>query len=266
MPNLAFRAPSSAVPVNGEADGNDPRRMPKPRERRQVPLTLRARPATLPMTGWSVIRLAPEGVGVDADESHKEQRRRAILDAAESLFARQEYADVRLDDVASRASVAKGTLYLYFDGKLDLFLSTVERKLQRMRDVLLTTLEENTDPVEAVRLVIRAELTFLREHAEFFRAYYPQVLNMRLRTGAVADEVKRRILPIMHAIMEAFAARIREGQANGAFRPANPFQMAFLLGAMLREAAILSASGVDDELVCRPDVLESLFLDGLLTR
>jgi TetR/AcrR family fatty acid metabolism transcriptional regulator len=209
-------------------------------------------------------RRASEGRSVD--ETHKELRRQAILDAAEYLFARLEYADVRLDDVARRASVAKGTLYLYFDNKLDLFLSTVERKLQRIRDLFLSTLKENPDPVTAVRLVIRAELAFLREHAEFFRAYYPQVLNMRLRTGAVADEVKRRILPIMCTIMDAFASRIREGQESGVFRPANPCRLAFLLGALLREAAILSASGVDEELVCRPDVLESLFLEGLLAR
>jgi hypothetical protein len=109
-------------------------------------------------------------------------------------------------------------------------------------------------------------LAFLREHAEFFRAYYPQILNMRLRTGFAADEVHRRILPIMHGMMEALASRIREGQETGVFRRANPRQAAFLLGALLREAMILSVSGVDEELICKPEMLESLFLDGLRAR
>jgi AcrR family transcriptional regulator len=46
-----------------------------------------------------------------------EARRQAILDAALTVFAAQGYEAARLDDVAARAGVAKGTLYLYFKDK-----------------------------------------------------------------------------------------------------------------------------------------------------
>jgi AcrR family transcriptional regulator len=55
---------------------------------------------------------------------NEEQRRaklQAILDAALDVFAEKGFADSRLDDVALRAGVAKGTLYLYFDSKQTLF-------------------------------------------------------------------------------------------------------------------------------------------------
>src|SRR4051812_48531371 len=55
---------------------------------------------------------------------NEEQRRaklQAILDAALDVFADKGFADTRLDDVALRAGVAKGTLYLYFDSKQTLF-------------------------------------------------------------------------------------------------------------------------------------------------
>lgn len=48
-------------------------------------------------------------------------RRQAILDAALAVFAERGYEAARLDDVAARAGVAKGTLYLYFRDKEDLF-------------------------------------------------------------------------------------------------------------------------------------------------
>jgi AcrR family transcriptional regulator len=48
-------------------------------------------------------------------------RREAILDAALSVFAERGYEAARLDDVAERAGVAKGTLYLYFADKEALF-------------------------------------------------------------------------------------------------------------------------------------------------
>ena len=53
---------------------------------------------------------------VDADT-----RRQAILDAALSVFAEHGFEAARLDEVAARAGVAKGTLYLYFQHKEALF-------------------------------------------------------------------------------------------------------------------------------------------------
>jgi AcrR family transcriptional regulator len=50
-----------------------------------------------------------------------EVRRGAILKAALAVFAERGFAAARLDDVAARAGVAKGTLYLYFQSKEDLF-------------------------------------------------------------------------------------------------------------------------------------------------
>lgn len=50
-----------------------------------------------------------------------QERRRAILDAALAVFAEKGFAGARMDDVAVRAGVAKGTLYLYFEDKKALF-------------------------------------------------------------------------------------------------------------------------------------------------
>ena len=50
-----------------------------------------------------------------------ETRRQAILDAALHVFAERGFEAARLDDVAARAGVAKGTLYLYFQSKEALF-------------------------------------------------------------------------------------------------------------------------------------------------
>lgn len=53
------------------------------------------------------------------------ERRLVILDAALSVFAERGFEAARLDDVAARAGVAKGTLYLYFDDKEKLFEEVV---------------------------------------------------------------------------------------------------------------------------------------------
>lgn len=50
-----------------------------------------------------------------------EARRRAIMDAGLAVFAAQGFAATKLDDVAEKAGVAKGTIYLHFRDKQDLF-------------------------------------------------------------------------------------------------------------------------------------------------
>src|SRR5215813_6929811 len=57
------------------------------------------------------------------------QRREAILAAALDEFSARGFAAARLDDVAKRAGVAKGTIYLYFHDKESLFQELVRSML-----------------------------------------------------------------------------------------------------------------------------------------
>lgn len=64
-------------------------------------------------------------------ERRKEARPGEILDAALDLFVERGYAATRLDDVAQRAGVSKGTVYLYFDSKEDLFKAVIRSGIVR---------------------------------------------------------------------------------------------------------------------------------------
>ncbi|MCD7060659.1 TetR/AcrR family transcriptional regulator [Pelagibacterium xiamenense] len=57
----------------------------------------------------------------------KDARPDEIVEAALEVFARRGYAAARLDDIAARAGVSKGTLYLYFESKESLFEAVVSQ-------------------------------------------------------------------------------------------------------------------------------------------
>lgn len=59
----------------------------------------------------------------------KAERRRAILDAALAVFSEHGFSGARLDEVARRAGIAKGTLYLHFTDKEALFRGLVEENI-----------------------------------------------------------------------------------------------------------------------------------------
>ena len=59
-------------------------------------------------------------------QRRKEARPAELMAAALELFVEKGFAATRLDDVAARAGVSKGTLYLYFDSKEALFKAVIQ--------------------------------------------------------------------------------------------------------------------------------------------
>lgn len=90
-----------------------------------------------------------------------EARRRAILDAALVEFAAHGFAAARLDDVARRAVVAKGTLYLYFADKEALFEALVQGSIRPLLDNLQSIATLPDVPTRQVLRMLFA--TFARE-------------------------------------------------------------------------------------------------------
>ena len=62
-------------------------------------------------------------------ERRKEARPGELLDAALDLFVEKGFSATRVDEVAARAGVSKGTLFLYFQSKEDLFKAVVRRNI-----------------------------------------------------------------------------------------------------------------------------------------
>lgn len=76
-------------------------------------------------------------------ERKNETRRRAILDAALEVFSAHGFAAARVEDIARAAKVAKGTIYIHFADKKDIFNTLVLEDLlalhQSVRDTLART-------------------------------------------------------------------------------------------------------------------------------
>lgn len=88
------------------------------------------------------------------------ERRKAILDAALDEFSKEGFAAARLDDVARRAGVAKGTIYLHFRDKEELFQELIRSMMAPQLDALVA-LQDLDAPVQVA--LRRFADVFLRE-------------------------------------------------------------------------------------------------------
>lgn len=87
----------------------------------------------------------------------KEDRPDEILEAAFAEFADTGFLATRLDDVAARAGVAKGTVYLYYDSKEALFQAAVRSRMLPVVAEIGTLSQQHEGPtVDLLRVVVRA--------------------------------------------------------------------------------------------------------------
>jgi AcrR family transcriptional regulator len=150
-------------------------------------------------------------------QRRKEARPAELTEAALDLFVEKGYAATRLDDVAAKAGVSKGTLYLYFDSKETLFKAVV-------REGLLPALQEGEQLVasytgtstDLLREVIRGmwQLIGAQRVGGIPKLVFAEARNFPEIAHFYHEEVIRRGTGLIGSVVE-------RGIARGEFRPRN---------------------------------------------
>jgi len=96
----------------------------------------------------------------------KEQRRSAILTAAETLFSQQQSNLPTTAQIGKQAGIAKGTLYLYFRSKEEIFLALLEDRHRQWLSNLEQAIETNNDSIQDI---VDQSCQYLEQHPLFFR-------------------------------------------------------------------------------------------------
>jgi AcrR family transcriptional regulator len=91
----------------------------------------------------------------------KAERPQEILEAAFSEFSRNSYAMTTLDQIAERAGVTKGTIYVYFENKEHLFISMVRELMKATLDTVQDMFERHEGSTADL---LRAQFSFIYQH------------------------------------------------------------------------------------------------------
>ena len=118
-------------------------------------------------------------------DQNKERKRRAILDAAQSVFLSEGYALSSMDRIAVQAQVTKQTVYRYFPTKIDLFQATLRHMGENSEESFLGHLENPNDKEALYGFAvgfIHAHLS--NEHLDTFRLLVAECAKAPEITGA----------------------------------------------------------------------------------
>lgn len=106
----------------------------------------------------------------DQKELAREERKEKILAAAIELIEEQGFETTTMDDIAEKADISKGTLYLYFNDKAALHQSIKKKALGMLHEKFHQIIHEDITGAEVVRKMVFVFLDFILENATFNRA------------------------------------------------------------------------------------------------
>jgi AcrR family transcriptional regulator len=181
-----------------------------------------------------ILREEVENVSAVRWRRRKDARPQEILEAALALFAEKGFAATRMDDIAARAHVSKGTIYLYFDGKEAVFRALVREMLvPRLNQAADFAREHQGSVSDLLAMILRTLGHFL---ATSDRVVLPKIVIAE--AGNFPDLARIYREELVERGLKLFASIIEAGIARGEFRALPAQHAARLCVAPLLVAAI----------------------------
>ncbi len=101
-----------------------------------------------------------------------------ILDAARKVFARKGYSGATVDAIAEAAGLAKGTLYLYFPSKREIYLEALKQGASALIDLTNRNLDAAPTPAGKIRAFITTRVLYAEENRDFVSIYHSEFQNI----------------------------------------------------------------------------------------
>jgi len=141
----------------------------------------------------------------------QEAKRRRILKVAAREFVSKGYNGANINVIAEKSGIGKGTIYLYFPSKAELFTEALRESnklwLERAREVV----SSETDPLAALRKLLRLDVVLGVEHKELAQLWLSSFFGENRQFAGTAAEVFEEYLRLVLEL-------VRKCVDNGTFR------------------------------------------------
>jgi len=140
----------------------------------------------------------------------REARRAQILERALDVFAKQGYYRASVTDLVKAAGVARGTFYLYFDGKEAIFLELLEQLLTEFRsNIVGADTSPNAAPLaDQLAIIVASILNTLQNNRSLTRVIFREAVG-------VDEAVELRLKEFYNELFAYIAGTLMLGQAVG---------------------------------------------------
>ena len=161
-----------------------------------------------------------------------------IFESAIKTFSESGYRGATMDDIASNAGLAKGTLYYNFASKEEIFNFIVEEGLQILQNQVIEVQYMNMEPIEKLIKICKIQLTFLYGYTNFFKVVMSQLWGTENRQTELREKIRKYINEI--------EINIKAAMENGQIEKGDTELMAFQFFGSLCSSAIYESIHIEE--------------------
>lgn len=183
--------------------------------------------------------------------------RKAILEAAELLFAQKGYQAVSIDNIACAAGVSRGLVHYHFHSKEDLFMDVVKNVMdgfsERLQDDLISCSTARTK----IRAMLLAFLNLAETRRSLWRTGVSEASGLSERIRKLFDSYRRANLAVIVNVLDG-------GVTSGELKTADAQFVAHCLMAIITSTALgkfLTQLGLKADTTA--ERISTLLLDGI---
>jgi TetR/AcrR family fatty acid metabolism transcriptional regulator len=185
--------------------------------------------------------------------SASNHKHNAILDAAYELFGSGGFYETKMSEVAERAGIAKGTVYLYFKSKEELFMAVTHRDCEGFLQQLQERLKASD--------TLAGQLSLIAKHHLHYYYERKQHTNLFFRAPNNNPELVAYMTLFMEQYMQAVVKVLLEG---GASEPELMAQSYIGMLDRLKMDILFDPSFSEEDAYKRADFAAGLFINGAM--
>lgn len=160
----------------------------------------------------------------------KTNKRELILAAAQEVFFEKGYHSATSEEIAKRAGIGKGTIYQYFDSKLEIFLEMHRLYIAQYSEMLSDLIDGNCSFEENLRRLVHFHVENMEELARYAMRFLSETPPAHLESSQsieILNDVKRNVRIVLERL-------INNGKRRGEIRDLNVrLVMCYLAGNFL---------------------------------
>ena len=164
----------------------------------------------------------------------KEQRKNTIIDAAENVIFSKGLEQATMEEIAEEAELSKGTLYLYFKNKNELYMAICERGSNLLNSRFSKIFAGNHTGIELIRMMGETYLAFVQNNPDYFNAfiYYENLKDSEeLQSSEMAQTCEDNRREAMNYMVRALQIGMQDGTIDNSY---DPRELALLIWSSTR--------------------------------
>jgi len=186
----------------------------------------------------------------------KAQKEKKIIEVATRLFADKGYQNTTIEEIAKEAKIAKGTIYLYFNDKQQLFQNIV-KELSHEHEKNQLKIHEYKEWEDKLYQYILLQLKFFQDNVYLARISLKEMYGLDKAAAEIVYKALDRHINLLTAI-------IRGGIKDGVFTPVDERKTAIAFMGMVNYYIVYEfLESAERNLEETADFLLNLFLKGL---